>query len=83
MAIINKGIFMHTIKLHIEDKVFDKVIFFLQNLPKNEVSIIEEKVEESTIKTINEDHLEIKNFSNHSANLIEEWKDSNEDKIWK
>ena len=83
MAIINKGIFMHTIKLHIEDKVFDKVIYFLQNLPKNEVSIIEEKVEESTIKTINEDHLEIKTFSNHSANLIEEWKDSNEDKIWK
>ena len=83
MAIINKGIFMHTIKLHIEDKVFDKVIYFLQNLPKNEVSIIEEKVEESTIKTINEDYLEIKTFSNHSANLIEEGKDSNEDKIWK
>ena len=83
MAIINKGIFMHTIKLHIEDKVFDKVIYFLQNLPKNEVSIIEEKVEESTIKTIDEDYLEIKTFSNHNANLIEEWKDSNEDKIWK
>ena len=34
----------------------------MQNLPKNEVSIIEEKVEESTIKTINEDHLEIKTY---------------------
>ena len=31
---------MHTIKLHIEDKVFDKVIYFLKNLPKNEVEIV-------------------------------------------
>ena len=70
---------MHTIKLHIEDKVFDKVIYFLQNLPKNEVSIVEENTNESSI----EDVLETKAFSNHSANFIEEWKDSSEDDIWK
>jgi hypothetical protein len=74
---------MHTIKLHIEDKVFDKVIFFLQNLPKNEVSIIESNRHESALTTNSEDNLEIKAFSNHSANLIEEWKDSSEDNIWK
>lgn len=34
---------MHTIRLNIEDSVFDKVIYFLQNLPKNEVSIVENK----------------------------------------
>uniref|UniRef100_UPI0040473543 hypothetical protein n=1 Tax=Aliarcobacter sp. TaxID=2321116 RepID=UPI0040473543 len=28
------------IKLHIEDKVFDKVMYFLKNLPKNEVENI-------------------------------------------
>ncbi len=28
---------MHTLKLKIEDSVFDKVIYFLQNLPKHEV----------------------------------------------
>lgn len=35
---------MYTIKLHIEDKVFDKVIYFLQNLPKNEIQIVEDIV---------------------------------------
>ena len=33
---------MHTIKLHINDSVFDKVIYFLKNLPKNEVEIVED-----------------------------------------
>ncbi len=37
---------MHTIKLHIEDKVFDKVIYFLKNLPKNEVEIVEDIIVE-------------------------------------
>ena len=32
---------MHTVKLKIEDSVFDKVIYFLKNLPQNEVEIIE------------------------------------------
>jgi len=32
---------MHTIKLNIQDSVFDKVIYFLQNLPRDEVEIIE------------------------------------------
>ena len=35
---------MHTIKLNIQDKVFDKVYYFLSNLPKDEVEIIENKV---------------------------------------
>ena len=74
---------MHTIKLHIEDKVFDKVIYFLQNFPKNEVSIVEENTNDSSIQDLNNDNLETKAFSNHSANLIEEWKDSSEDDIWK
>ena len=37
---------MHTIKLHVEDRVFDKVIYFLQNLPKNEVEIVEDIIVE-------------------------------------
>jgi len=31
---------MHSLRLDIEDSVFDKVIYFLQNLPKDEVKII-------------------------------------------
>lgn len=37
---------MHTVKLHIEDRVFDKVINFLKNLPQNEVEIVEDIVVE-------------------------------------
>lgn len=37
---------MHTVKLHIEDKVFDKVYYFLSNLPKNEVEIVEDIIVE-------------------------------------
>ena len=33
---------MHTLKLNIEDSIFDKVVDFLQNLPKNEIEIIVE-----------------------------------------
>ena len=33
---------MHTIRLDIEDNVFDKVIYFLKNLPVNEVKIIDD-----------------------------------------
>ena len=33
---------MHTIKLNIQNSVFDKVIYFLNNLPSNEVEIVED-----------------------------------------
>ena len=32
---------MRTIKLNIQDNVFDKVYYFLSNLPKSEVEILE------------------------------------------
>ena len=35
---------MHTLKLNIQDSVFDKVYYFLSNLPKNEVEIVENSV---------------------------------------
>lgn len=35
---------MRTIKLHIQDKVFDKVMYFLKNLPENEVEVVENDV---------------------------------------
>ena len=38
---------MHSIRLNIEDSVFDKVIYFLQNLPKHEVEIVEDKLVEN------------------------------------
>ncbi len=69
---------MHSIRLEIKDSVFDKVIYFLQNLPSDEVKIIEE------IKSKNiELDLDLRAYSNHTANLIDDWKDEKEDEIWK
>jgi hypothetical protein len=68
---------MHSIKLEIKDSVFDKIIYFLQKPLKNEVKIVK------NVKNSDEDKSDIKAFSNHSANLIEEWKVPLEDEIWK
>ncbi len=32
---------MHSIRLDVQDSVLDKVLYFLQNLPKDEVKIID------------------------------------------
>ena len=68
---------MHTIKLKVKDSVFDKVLYFLDNLPKDEVIIVENEI------NTNQDLTETKALSNHSANLIDEWKESSEDDVWK
>jgi len=34
---------MYSIRLNIQDSVFDKVIYFLNNLPENEVTIVENR----------------------------------------
>jgi len=36
---------MHTLKLKIEDAVFEKVMMFLKSLPGSEIEIVEEKKE--------------------------------------
>ena len=72
---------MHSIKLEIQDSVFDKVIYFLQNLPKNEVNIIEES--RSALNMQQDEKYDIHAYSDHSANTIDEWKVLSEDDIWK
>lgn len=34
---------IHTIKLKVQDSIFDEIMYFLKKLPQNEVEIIEEK----------------------------------------
>lgn len=72
---------MHTIKLQVEDSVYDHIMFFLKNLNKRELQIIEDKRIKK--EKLVEDIVELQTFSNHSANLVDEWKDENEDEIWK
>ena len=74
---------MHTLKLNIHDSLYDKVFHFLNSLPKNKVEIVESKTMKKIKKTLDEESVDVKLFSNHSANLIDEWKDSAEDDVWK
>ena len=51
---------------------------------KNQKEIhIEDNIKEYSLDELYKEKIETKSFSNHSASLIEEWKDSSEDYIWK
>jgi hypothetical protein len=57
-------------------------MFFLNNLNAKELEIVEDKNIEYMSKTNPHVNFEINVFSDHSANLIDEWKDEREDEIW-
>ena len=67
---------MHTIKLQIQDSIYDHIMFLLKNLNTKELKIIEDSVSHS------EDD-EVMVYSNHTASSIEDWHDESEDEIWK
>ena len=71
---------MHTVKLEINDDIYNHIMFFLKSLDNDKIKILEEKKQKTVSKDDNED---TKLFSNHSANLIEDWQDLEEDNIWK
>jgi len=77
---IIRGKYMHTVKLKINDDIYNHIMFFLKSLDNNKIKILEEKKQKTVSKDDNED---TKLFSNHSANLIEDWQDLKEDDIWK
>ena len=72
---------MHTIKLQVQESIYDHIMFLLRNLSTQDLRI----VEDSNIKDTNftEDVTKTQVFSDHSANLIDEWKDDSEEDIWK
>ncbi len=41
---------MHSVKLDISDSAYDKIMFFLSNVPKTDLKIVEEKPESITEK---------------------------------
>ena len=71
---------MHTVKLKINDDIYNHIMFFLKSLDNNKIKILEKNKQKTVSKDDNED---TKLFSNHSANLIEDWQDLEEDNIWK
>ncbi len=52
---------MHSLTLKIDESIFDKVLFFLGNLPKNQIEILEDK------NTGQNDF--IKQYTEHPRNL--------------
>lgn len=74
--IILQGYMMHTIKLQVQDTIYAHIMFFLKNLNSKELQIIEDKKVQK-----NEESKELQAFSNHSANLIDEWRDDSEDAL--
>lgn len=69
---------MHTIKLQVQDTIYSHIMFFLKNLNSKELQIIEDKEIQKY-----EESKELQAFSNHSANLVNEWRDDSEDEVWR
>ena len=74
---------MHSIKLNVQDSIYSHIMFLLNNLNTRDLEIVEDKTIESISEIKYNENSEINAFSNHSANLIDEWKDESEDEIWK
>ncbi|MBD3805898.1 hypothetical protein [Sulfuricurvum sp.] len=53
---------MHTLKLEVTDSVFDKVMFFLNNLPKNDVKLTVESATQSKPKKFNAISIKTKGY---------------------
>jgi len=53
---------MHTLKLEINDSIFDKVMFFLNNLPKNDVRLTVESSTTSKPKKLNSISIKTKGY---------------------
>ncbi len=53
---------MRTLKLEINDTIFDKVMFFLNNLPKNDVKLTVESNATSKPKKLNSISIKTKGY---------------------
>ena len=67
---------MKAVKLTMEENIYKNIMFLLNNLQVKGL-----KIEEINSANTDDEQNELKAYSNHSANLIEDWKD--EDSIWK
>ena len=76
---------MKTIQFQVDNKYIDIVLNLLNSLNGLKLNVIKNVsiVNNVPPKQNTEESNELTAFSNHTANLIEEWKDSNEDNVWK
>jgi hypothetical protein len=60
---------MHTIRLDVSNDIYDKVMFILENLPKNKVSLQVEKKEESKNNSKLDTFRKLRDKSNNKTEL--------------
>lgn len=78
---------MQTIQFKVDSNYIEMVLNLLNSLNCLKLNVIKDLSIINTSNMVSEstnlDKQEINAFSNHTANLIGEWKDEQEDEIWK
>jgi len=69
---------MRTVKLTIQENIYENLMFLLNNLNVKGLKI--EEISNANIKknSLSDEQNETKAFSNHSASLIEDWNDEDD-----
>ncbi len=62
MMILQRRFIMHTLKLEVKDTVFDKVMYFLSNLPNSEIKLTVENESYKSSKKLNSISIKTKGY---------------------
>ncbi len=62
MIILQRRFIMHTLKLEVKDTVFDKVMYFLSNLPNSEIKLTVENESYKSSKKLNSISIKTKGY---------------------
>ena len=75
---------MQTIQFKVDNNYIETILSLLKSLNSLNLNVIQDLsiIDNHRYQNIENEQEELKSFSNHTANLIEEWKDEEEDKLW-
>jgi hypothetical protein len=76
---------MQTIQFKVDNNYLEMVINLLKSLNYLKFNVIQDLsiVNSLSIEEKNLESQDLNAFSNHTANLIEEWQDTQEDSVWR
>jgi len=77
---------MQTVQFKVDNNYIETILSLLNSLNNIKLNIIQDLLiidnHSEEIDITSNEYKELKFFSNHTANLIEEWKDEDEDRVW-
>jgi len=81
---LDKGIMMQTIQFKVDNNYIEIVLNLLNSLNGLKLNVIRDLSIVNSVSNQGEsqEQQELSAFSNHTADLIEEWKDTEEDSVW-